>query len=241
MKYYAFILVLLMLPLAAAQAPFVQDGRIVATIVVGESAPATDVILGAEVASYLQRFATEVTFGLAVTSADISLSHNAPLILIGTPENNPLVADQLGVFSNNALSGPVIELSGDRLVLSGPTDAHVRAATQWFIQGRTSTPDQPVRTQPVTSPPRTPAPEPVVEPEPQAPPAFVGELPQEAAPECEPVRYCRGADIIVSNAECDEVVLTTCSGLCRDGECVFIESRPTAWQRFVSALAFWRR
>ncbi len=239
MKYLWIVLTLLILPLAIAQAPFVEDGRIVATIVVGEQAPATDVLLGAEVAAYLQRFATEVTYGLAVTSADITLAYNAPLILIGTPENNPLVQDLLGVSRNTDLSGPLVEIRGDRLVLSGPTDADVRVATQSFVAGRTSLGSSaPVPTIPSAPPQVTP---PEVAPEPQAPPVFVGETPEEVLPECEPTRYCRGADIMVTNAECEQVVLTTCSGLCRDGECVFVEQRPTAWQRFVSTIAFWRR
>ena len=235
-------LLVLLIPLAAAQAPFVQDGRIVATIVVGESAPATDVILGAEVASYLQRSATEVAFGIAATSADISLSHPTPLILIGTPQNNPLVADQLGVLSDSALAGPVIDLRGDRLVLSGRTQDDVRTAVLGFIQGHEPRNTQPAQPDPVAQ--EVVFDEPVIE-QPVAQEVVFDEpvqpQTQEPVVACDPVRYCRGAEIITVNAQCDEVVLRVCDGLCRDGECLLVETRPTAWQRFVSVIAFWRR
>jgi len=236
MKYIWLVLLALMLAVpAVAQEPYVQDGRIVATIVVGEDAPATDVILGAQVASYLQRFATEVRFGLAVTTREIPFSHNAPLILIGTPEDNPFVADQLDIFSNTDLSGPLVVEQGNRLVLTGRNDAEVEQAADAFVSGRRSLGTLPRQQLPIISPPES-LPEVVSEP---SAPVFV-EPTQPRLPECEQARFCRGADVMVINTECQEVVHSTCPGLCRDGECVVSASKPSFWKRFVGALAFWR-
>lgn len=244
MKYARVIVLcalILALPVAAAVEPFIEDGRIVATIVVGERAPATDVILGSEIATYLQRFATQASLGLAETTRDITLRHSSPLILIGTPDDNPLVQELLGA---QRPAGPVLELREDRLIVSGGSAADVRVAAEAFIDGQTTLqgPSQPVREVPelITE-------EPEVVEEPEAPeqeaPRFVAEeteVIQEPEVVCEQERFCRGADVMVRQADCAEVVLTTCDGLCRDGECVFVEERRSFWQRVVSTFAFWR-
>lgn len=236
----AALLILIAAPLAIAQVPFVEDGRITATIVVGADAPATDVILGAQVASYLQQYAAQVTTGLAATTDMISYDHPQPLILIGTPENNPFVADYLD-SSSQGFSGPIVRLDGSRLVLSGRDAQEVQSATNAFMQGtmRLGTVNgagSPVRPENV----------PVVvgqqETEPIRSQDIILPIQEElrnTTQECAPERFCRGADIMTYNADCQEVVLRTCEGLCNDGMCVEQE-RPSFFRRILSALAFWR-
>ena len=129
------LLFLLLVPfvLADEASPFVRGSTLVSVIVVGDDAPPTDVILGVDVVSYLGQFADYAAPGLSKTSSQVDLDDAGVYILIGTPENNPLVAEVLGGVSPK---GPYLSLDGDIMVISGRTDGDVQTAVELFRSGQ---------------------------------------------------------------------------------------------------------
>lgn len=229
---------LLLVSGAFAVQPFVQNGEIVATIVVGEEAPSTDVILGSQVGIYLQQFADEVRTGLAVTSDDISSLRSGTFILIGTPDNNPWVEE---VLAGAEPEGPYLDLSGNVMVITGRTNADVSTAARLFTEGRTSYGDL-VLEEPVQE--SQPEPEVTQEPEPVEP-VVVSQPAETIQPEttvesntCTPTVYCKQGAVTQRFADCRTEMLEYCPNGCLEGVC-----KRSGFTSFFSslfdALTFW--
>lgn len=219
---------------ALASEPFVSDGRVVAKIVVGADAPADDVILGAQIAAYLQTFATEYETGVATTSDGVDVDDGRTYILIGMPQNNPLVAETL----EGEPDGPYLRMLGDVMVVSGGTQSDVSEAAGMFARGRRSAGTLTVPDARVTE-----VIDDVADEEPEAeraesePDATVVANGSAAAPEptCEPRAYCSGDAVQSVAADCSERAVEFCPHGCDGGVC-----KPSLLSRLWSRLAFWR-
>ncbi len=134
MKKYLVLLIILMVPFAASleQDPFVSDGEIKATIVLGDNADVQDIISGTEVSSYLQSFATTFRSGLSVQESDVDFTDGRVYIIIGLKEN----VDYLSVlFGDSEPKSAYIGSFDNVWVISGSSQDEVSKATEEFISG----------------------------------------------------------------------------------------------------------
>jgi hypothetical protein len=239
------LMLLLLISAASASTspsvPFVSNGNLVVIVVVGDEAPVTDVMLGAEVAAYLRQYAINSASRIGRLASEVDITDGEVYVLIGLPANNPTVVQALGLQRGEGFDGPFLSLSGKIQVISGATQSDLETAVDLFITGTRNhgavirdgnNIDVQAEEEAVAA----------LEPVEQPAEALADAIPevgseQPPAPtveECETETFCKDGMLHTRNTDCREQLTKVCAHGCEEGVC-----RKNLFLRFLEWLMFW--